>query len=115
MDGTYDHAGRGDGLFEFHLDTTADKSFPSVDLVVEGSGIPVVDISYLDYFWFDDGGEIDDIDRTMSLNGKANADLDMWFAIGGGDVDFKSDDLPLVFFMTGARTTSSTAPEDPGA
>ena len=37
----------------------------------------------------------------MRVNGTADPALDMWFAIGAGDVDFKSDDLPLTFPMTG--------------
>lgn len=96
-DGEYDHVATERGAFQLALDGAGTA------LQITGSTRPMVGIRGLDYFDFEDGGYdvFEEVERTVTVNGVADAEAVVDFTIGGGEVDFATDDLPEVFPMTG--------------
>jgi hypothetical protein len=97
-DGEYDHVHPYQGGFSFGLEGEGTA------LDIEGSGRPLVGIRGLDWFDFEDGGfdVFHEVERYVLVNGDLDEEADIDFTIGGGEVDFVSDELPETFPMFGS-------------
>ncbi len=96
--GEYDHVYTERGAFDFTLEGDG------TPLAIVGSTRPMVGIRGLDYFDFEDGGYdvFEEVERYVTVNGELDEEADIFFTVGGGELDFDSDALPESFPMSGS-------------